>query len=460
MSRSPRAPARARGLIGGPLLILLLSAGCSTGKGGDPAATEVEATAPVAFELEATGSAPPTSDGEDNDCDGEIDEADERELRPLWRRDADHDGVQSGTPEAACTRPPFSEPLGSLDDPLDCDDTDPTVRPGQPEDCLRPGDDDCSGAQDCADPACASLPCVEDCDDPADNDADGLDDCLDPDCPAGLCPEDCAAGMDRDRDGRIGCVDPECWGPACAEDCAASGDEDLDGLANCEDADCAARCVEDCDNRDDDDDDGAEDCADLDCAYHPACPPVALIFPEGGADLVVNSLRDTRTLSYSWGRYEATLQLHSVRVERPTSAGAAVCSLTLPTLSVFSRHEVRSDSMTVFRTWRSAHLVLPLSAPVGSPGCPAPTTAELAAAELRVGGLPDLSSWGITRPLIPNDIDVILSSEAFGRRWAASGLDIGPHRAWGRSEWGRSTARITRGSQTAVIDSLVPAEPR
>jgi len=83
-------------------------------------------------------------DGKDNDCNGTVDDPPSRGGdAPSWYRDADGDGA--GTPDAilrACAPPP-----GYVDNRDDCDDSDRTVGPGQPEACDGV-DNDCDGAID------------------------------------------------------------------------------------------------------------------------------------------------------------------------------------------------------------------------------------------------------------------------------------------------------------------------
>jgi len=73
-------------------------------------------------------------DGEDNDCDGEIDE----DGGTVWYADLDGDGAgDAGTVHISCTAP-----SDYVSTPFDCDDTDATVRPGGTEIC-NDVDDDC-----------------------------------------------------------------------------------------------------------------------------------------------------------------------------------------------------------------------------------------------------------------------------------------------------------------------------
>ncbi|MFZ5477264.1 MAG: MopE-related protein [Myxococcota bacterium] len=99
--------------------------------------------------------------GEDEDCDGEVDEADAVDA-PLWHPDADGDGygdAASGTP--ACT-----QPSGLLADGSDCDDTVAVVHPGADEaDCDDPTDYNCDGSAGADDADGDGAIACEDCDD-------------------------------------------------------------------------------------------------------------------------------------------------------------------------------------------------------------------------------------------------------------------------------------------------------
>ena len=81
----------------------------------------------------------------DNDCDGEIDEADAADAA-TWYADADEDRYGDlATVVLACMAP-----AGFIADASDCDDADRWVSPGAPEYCNRV-DDDCDGEIDEAD---------------------------------------------------------------------------------------------------------------------------------------------------------------------------------------------------------------------------------------------------------------------------------------------------------------------
>ncbi len=83
-------------------------------------------------------------DGVDNDCDGDVDDADPGLTGvPTWFADGDGDGYGDvGAVVEACT-----QPSGYADNDGDCDDGDPAVKPGASEDC-NGIDDDCDGDVD------------------------------------------------------------------------------------------------------------------------------------------------------------------------------------------------------------------------------------------------------------------------------------------------------------------------
>jgi len=116
--------------------------------------------------------------GHDDDCDGEVDEADAADTL-TWYADVDVDNYgDDATTTAAC-----SPPSGYVEDNTDCDDSDALVNPAAEE--LHNGvDNDCDGLVDCEDGDLAHAPeCEEqDCSDGLDDDHDGLVDCDDDDC--------------------------------------------------------------------------------------------------------------------------------------------------------------------------------------------------------------------------------------------------------------------------------------
>ncbi len=78
-------------------------------------------------------------DGIDNDCDGDIDEADALDVG-TWYTDRDGDGYgDPGAPESACV-----QPSATVEDRTDCDDTSFDVNPASAEIC-NSIDDDCDG---------------------------------------------------------------------------------------------------------------------------------------------------------------------------------------------------------------------------------------------------------------------------------------------------------------------------
>ncbi|RME24951.1 MAG: hypothetical protein D6798_10040, partial [Deltaproteobacteria bacterium] len=82
----------------------------------------------------------------DDDCNGVIDEA--AADAPTWYIDADLDGYGSTTDAVASC----DQPAGFVDNPDDCNDSDPEINPGAAERCATIGvDDDCDGDIDEAD---------------------------------------------------------------------------------------------------------------------------------------------------------------------------------------------------------------------------------------------------------------------------------------------------------------------
>ncbi|TKD03209.1 MopE-related protein [Polyangium fumosum] len=196
----------------------------------------------------------------------------------------------------------------------DCNDLNPKVFPGSPENCTDGADNDCNGVADCSDPACKLAPtcgCVpkpggESCANGEDDDCDTIVDCFDSDCvgtPACGCKPseslDCDNGFDDDCDGSIDCNDPDCFGStACScqaksEVCSDGTDEDCDLLVDCADPDCfgifPCACQppgtpEVCVGGLDEDCDKLIDCADPNCIVSPACQSCTAEVCDDGKD--------------------------------------------------------------------------------------------------------------------------------------------------------------------------------
>jgi hypothetical protein len=87
-------------------------------------------------------------DGEDNDCDGTVDEADATDAT-TWYADADGDGYGDAADKGT---PSCDNPGAHTTDHTDCDDGDAAVNPGAIEICDDADvDEDCDGAADDAD---------------------------------------------------------------------------------------------------------------------------------------------------------------------------------------------------------------------------------------------------------------------------------------------------------------------
>ncbi len=126
-------------------------------------------------------SAVETCDGEDNNCDGDVDEGCSGGNGCF--DDLDNDGYV----DDACSSG------------TDCDDFEPTVNPGQTELCADGLDNNCDGLTDAADAACAGT-CP-------DADADAYTtcagDCDDSDAKVYPTAEEAQDGLDNDCDGEI-----------------------------------------------------------------------------------------------------------------------------------------------------------------------------------------------------------------------------------------------------------------
>lgn len=196
----------------------------------------------------------------------------------------------------------------------DCNDQNPQVFPGNPENCTDGADNDCNMLADCFDPACISAPlcgCTpspggENCGNGKDDDCDTIADCFDADCqgtPACGCKpneqSDCENGFDDDCDNQIDCDDSDCSNNASCgcqsfgETCGNGADDDCDLLIDCADSDCNGKfpCVcqppgspEVCTGGLDEDCDKLIDCADPECFVSPSCQNCSAEICDDGLD--------------------------------------------------------------------------------------------------------------------------------------------------------------------------------
>jgi C1A family cysteine protease len=183
--------------------------------------------------------------GEDDDCDGDIDCA-----------DSECQAVLAGSERGMRLCNNFQD--DDCDTLIDCVDPDcPVSVDGLERDpvyCFNDRDDDCDTLVDCDDPDCVdSLSGLETtisrCINYADDDCDGLIDCADPDCVAILTGDEdslseCTNGADDDCDGLIDCADPDCITALADREntdtlCMNGVDDDCDTLIDCNDPDCA-----------------------------------------------------------------------------------------------------------------------------------------------------------------------------------------------------------------------------
>lgn len=281
-------------------------AGGSGGSGGAMTSTSSSASATSSSTASGTGGstvcAGPADCDDQNPCTSDACVAGTCSHAP---RDDDDDGWQP-------------EICGGAD----CNDLNPNVSPGKPEDCKDAADNDCNGVADCFDPACQFVPdcgCVpspsgEVCSNKKDDDCDTIVDCNDADC-AGTQACGCSAteagkcvnGFDDDCDGQIDCDDSDCaFDPTCScqaegEVCWDSQDNDCDLLVDCADPNCTGifPCAcqppgtpEVCGDELDNDCDSLPDCADPECLISPACQMCSAELCSDGIDNNCNGLID------------------------------------------------------------------------------------------------------------------------------------------------------------------------
>ncbi len=200
--------------------------------------------------------------GQDDDCDGTIDESDAVDARD-WHPDADGDtyGDPSLTVRDCLT------PAGHVADDSDCDDTDPAIHPGATEVSYDGVDQDCDGEDLCD----------------ADADSWNAAECGGDDC--------------DDEDADIRPDASEIWYDGVDQDCDEADDYDADGDGHasasytgddCDDADPSVYpgavdapydgIINDCDDSDEYDADGdghdaipygGDDCDDANSSIHP-----------------------------------------------------------------------------------------------------------------------------------------------------------------------------------------------
>ena len=119
---------------------------------GNPAVSDDECYQPSGYVADNTDcddgdaaqypGAPEYCNGEDDDCDGVVDEDDAVDVQ-TWYLDLDGDGYGN----ANVTYDTCYQPNGYVDNPDDCDDVDAAQYPGAPEYC-NGEDDDCDGVVD------------------------------------------------------------------------------------------------------------------------------------------------------------------------------------------------------------------------------------------------------------------------------------------------------------------------
>ena len=167
-----------------------VDSGVGADSGGDDSDAAVDNDGDGSPEGEDCDDADPTTypgaaelcDGEDNSCDGAIDEG----VLSSFYADGDGDGYGAGDTLLAC-----EAPSGAVAQDGDCDDADPRYNPGAAEtDCADPNDYNCDGSvgyadgdgdgfaacQECDDGDAAVNPTAIEVCDGRDNDCDGVTD--------------------------------------------------------------------------------------------------------------------------------------------------------------------------------------------------------------------------------------------------------------------------------------------
>ena len=208
-------------------------------------------------------------DGQDNNCDGAIDEASAADAA-TWYSDADEDGFgDASAPLVAC-----DQPAGAVADSQDCDDGLAAVNPDATELCDGQ-DNDCDGDTDEPDAADAATWYS---DDDGDGYGDGGAPVLGCDAPTGTVAD--ATDCD-DSDVSVNPGEAEVYYDGVDADCDEASDYDADGDGD----DAELYGGGDCDDGD------AGAYTGLNCRPDPGCVSVSLTTlaskdPSGGSDLV------------------------------------------------------------------------------------------------------------------------------------------------------------------------------
>ena len=212
-------------------------------------------------------------DGQDNDCDGNVDE----DVQGVWYIDNDSDGWGS----TSGVFPSCNPPPGFVSSSTDCDDTDASANPGETEvcdgvdnDCDASVDegvtstyyadadsdgfgdatsptDDCSApvgyvidATDCDDTTAAAYPGALEVCDSIDNDCDAVIDQVDDDGD-GWISATCAGGADcDDADAAINPGAADAWYDGIDSDCEGNSDFDQDNDGYDSDAYAGSDCAD------------------------------------------------------------------------------------------------------------------------------------------------------------------------------------------------------------------------